>query len=350
MVRTLLGDGPYVYFRNNAAAMYEGDIRYVQEWLNALDKKPYGPNADYALLREYLTGQLGAYQQGYQAVMKEEQPQILSWTGNWADSDGSVSDEAGHTVTWHESEAKFCQLGYQRQDDPWYVDDTYHAAPRSDAEREAESAAIAFLGKMHSTEVKLKGIGAHDESVRNQFKTQNGYENGVYRLYFLPTYHGIPVYPWKTYHGTDNGKQDAGVHYDYDAAQESISVVTEYGEVIRVDWNCPVHILGVENENVSLLPFDQVMEIFKRQVFMNIYIGKDYLGNETHTVMRITEIHFSYMRIRKPNEAGYWLLPVWDFLGYDERTATGIDAWWDAFSILTVNAIDGSIIDRNLGY
>ena len=69
--------------------------------------------------------------------------------------------------------------------------------------------------------------------------------------------------------------------------------------------------------------------------------------------MRITEITFSYMRVRKPDQAEYWLLPVWDFQGYDTRFAADrMDDydWWDTFSLLTVNAIDGSIVDRNLGY
>ncbi|MBR4907301.1 MAG: hypothetical protein IKZ44_10695 [Clostridia bacterium] len=350
MAKTLLGDGPYVQFRNNVTPVYEATIRYFQEWLNALESKPYGPNADYAYLKEYLSDWLSSEQQGYQTVMKEEQPGILPWTGSWADTDSSVSNEAGQTLAWYESDAKFCLLNYQRQDDPMYFDDRYHAAPRNDAEREADAAAKAFLAEMHSTEVKLKGVGAHDESIRNQYGSETGYENGVYNLYYLPTYSGIPVYPWKTYHGTDNGKQDAGVHYDYNAEQENISVVTDHGEVIRVDWKCPVHVLGVENENVQLLPFDRIMEIFRQQIFMNIYIGKDYLGNDSHTNMRVTGIYFSYMRIRKPNEDGYWLLPVWDFRGYSERVAVEIDDWWDAFSLLTVNAIDGSIIDRDLGY
>ena len=126
--------------------------------------------------------------------------------------------------------------------------------------------------------------------------------------------------------------------------------MTEHGAVTYVGWNCPVHVLGVENENVPLLPFEKILEIFKQQVFMNIYIGKDYLGNDSHTDMHITEIHFSYMRVRKPNEEDYWLLPVWDFRGYTTKWADCIDSWWDNFSILTINAIDGSIVDRDLGY
>lgn len=346
--RALIGDGPYCRMHDRGLEL-ENNIRYYQEWLNALESKPYGPNADYAELKEYLSDHLSAYQWEYQNGEGLEL-QTVPWQGKWSDPDVTVCNEAGRSLTWWNTDAKFCLLNYQRAGDPWYTEDAYHSEPCTDAERDAAAAAEAFLKKLHETDVRLLGIGAHDESIRKQYGTEIGYDNGVYLLWLLPTYNDIPVYPWITYHGTDNGKQDAGVHYDFDAEQESIAVVTDHGEVTRVDWKSPVHVLGVENENVQLLPFDRIMEIFRQQIFMNIYIGKDYLGNDSHTNMRVTGIYFSYMRIRKPNEDSYWLLPVWDFRGYDELVAVEIDGWWDTFSLLTVNAIDGSIIDRNKGY
>jgi hypothetical protein len=56
--------------------------------------------------------------------------------------------------------------------------------------------------------------------------------------------------------------------------------------------------------------------------------------------------------VRKPNDDTYWLLPVWDFRGYIQREYNGdsIPDWFDHYTLLTVNAVDGSIIDRDLGY
>ena len=51
-----------------------------------------------------------------------------------------------------------------------------------------------------------------------------------------------------------------------------------------------------------------------------------------------------------------YLLPVWDFMGYDyndeidNSSQIGHKAWFSAQSLLTINAIDGSIIDRDAGY
>ena len=47
----------------------------------------------------------------------------------------------------------------------------------------------------------------------------------------------------------------------------------------------------------------------------------------------VHSIRFSYMRVKKADSPDYWLLPVWDF---DD--------------ILTVNAVDGSIVNRSAGY
>ncbi len=346
IARAILGDEPYIY-RQNHRLWNESNIRYYQAWLDALDDQPYGPGADYDQMRAWLTNQIEAHQLGYQQAdaCVKEQP----WPGNWRDSGGSVMVDDGRTFHWADGGL----LKFRQEGTPWLVGAMRHDEPRTDDERAADEAAVAFLSQLHSNQVTLWGVAAHDESWRRQFGVETGFDNGLYQLWYLPVYGGIPVYPWETYHGTDNGLQDAGISFDRNAAQERIEVVTDHGEVAEVTWTSPLRVLGVENENVGLLPFDRIMEIFKQQIFMNIYMGKDYLGNDSHTDMRITEITLSYMRVRKPNQTEYWLLPVWDFQGYDTRFAANrMDDydWWDTFSLLTVNAIDGSIVDRNLGY
>ena len=110
--------------------------------------------------------------------------------------------------------------------------------------------------------------------------------------------------------------------------------------------------LSVENENVPLLSFDRIMELFKRQVFRSVYCDPGY-----DIRYRITAIRFSYMRVQIRESDDYYLLPVWDFTGYmvyDWQMSPGDMAVAQGFfhnmSILTINAVDGSILDRYLGY
>ena len=64
------------------------------------------------------------------------------------------------------------------------------------------------------------------------------------------------------------------------------------------------------------------------------------------------------MRVKKQDGNGEsYLLPVWDFIGYiydadrpqDRDSIVALNAY-AAQSLLTVNAIDGSVIDRLIGY
>ena len=65
------------------------------------------------------------------------------------------------------------------------------------------------------------------------------------------------------------------------------------------------------------------------------------------------------MRIRIRDEEAYMLIPVWDFIGDWSYTVNTIDTEGNnsstinscnGVSFLTVNAIDGSIVNRYLGY
>ena len=171
----------------------------------------------------------------------------------------------------------------------------------------------------------------------------------------MPVYEGIPVYPYTTFSGTDTGRQAAGVHYAKDLQQEEVFGTLYNGTVVKLQWNCPFTVTGVENDNVPLLSFDRIMELFREQVFRGIYL--DSGSNMTY---HITDIRLSYMRVKKQNSDSYYLLPVWDFIGYQiyydwdsGRTVGEINfsrVHYRDLSILTINAVDGSIINRDLGY
>lgn len=57
----------------------------------------------------------------------------------------------------------------------------------------------------------------------------------------------------------------------------------------------------------------------------------------------MTDVYLSYRCIAKRDSDRYYLVPVWDFVGYREQDALYGKAVHE-LSFLTVNAIDGSII------
>ena len=86
--------------------------------------------------------------------------------------------------------------------------------------------------------------------------------------------------------------------------------------------------------------FEDIKEIFEQMVT---------IANATEKVetnVTVNEVKLRYERISEKDSFDTGLLvPAWDFIGRK----------WDDYeshdgSVLTINAIDGSIIDRELGY
>ena len=112
-------------------------------------------------------------------------------------------------------------------------------------------------------------------------------------------------------------------------------------------------------EDSRLLPFNQVAEIFARMMMVKnndvLYVNARN-GFSTTRNFRIGKVSLTIMRIRdRENFDEGMLLPVWDFCGtvqyeYDGWDNYGFTGDHEERIFLTINAVDGSIIDRDLGF
>ena len=107
----------------------------------------------------------------------------------------------------------------------------------------------------------------------------------------------------------------------------------------------------VKTENLKLLSFDEIMKIYEKMMLVQ---NADTLNYEQERIYHINRITFGYTRIYEPAsdpKTGI-LVPAWDFFGGFESTYEGVTSINNMTyqSYLTINAIDGSIIDRCLGY
>ena len=78
-------------------------------------------------------------------------------------------------------------------------------------------------------------------------------------------------------------------------------------------------------------------------------------GTQMKIDFQINEVRLGYMRVREDGSAGEGtMIPVWDFIGTRGITYEGEEAAYDEASAfhswITVNALDGTIISRELGY
>ena len=136
--------------------------------------------------------------------------------------------------------------------------------------------------------------------------------------------------------------------------QEFLKVTISEEGIIAFEYYCPMTInetIGLETE---LLSFDKVQNIFEKHIVLN------GLEESTEVYVEINKIKLGLMRIAQPNKPNeYLLVPVWDFYGGSIRPAKGgalNDNYKERLTVtfgrsyLTINAIDGSIINRSLGY
>lgn len=204
-------------------------------------------------------------------------------------------------------------------------------------------------------------------------------DNGVWRLYYAPTVNGIPV-PGVRQDITQT--HDGTVYQDYqywDYAckdSENPDTVSWYLENILLDvgkdgilcfaWTAPSTQPVVQQAESTLLPFEEIAAIADTMLPEVIVGPKEtpltqldqYNGFDTRMDVDITKVSLSLMRIRDKGSLQGTIVPVWDFWGtsdwYDaEPNAYGYQEKgmnYEYQPMLTLNAVDGTVVDRQLGY
>jgi beta-lactamase regulating signal transducer with metallopeptidase domain len=198
----------------------------------------------------------------------------------------------------------------------------------------------------------------------------------AYYILFTRSYKDIPT----TYAGYDSMNND----YNKAISLEQISVIINDEGIVSVTWKGNGSVQNTLNENIELLSFEEAMERFAKQIAVeNSYIVEDDEENFTQSkVLYIKKITLGYMEIQKKDNNTNILIPTWNFFGfytteYDaekarklwqldgatdveiegrlqdhennnlEFVANGI---WSLRSMLSINAVDGSIIDISKCY
>ncbi|MBN2879637.1 MAG: hypothetical protein JXN65_08410 [Clostridia bacterium] len=191
-------------------------------------------------------------------------------------------------------------------------------------------------------EIACAEIGIKNYEIQNSDIKTNAPE--CYIFYFKRTVNGVT----ETYEETvasDSGGFAPSNFYEY------IRIDVDDSGILFFKWVAPTIVLDTLYNNVELMPFEDIKAIFKSQIMIaNEWMAEsDIISKE----INITRIELGMVRIADDNESDkYILIPAWDFFGnisieYSDYIDEKINI---ATSLLTVNAIDGSIIDRRLGY
>ena len=351
ITKLLLGDGPYYNYNLELGdkAHWKRVIEEQTKELDDYNNRVFGESFPYDQYREAAELNLNTYLRDY-AAMPEPGP-MQPWTGSFSGERTVVADAENRYLAIKTSSVYFYdEAGNAPFPLPGHT-------PATVDEKDAAAVAEAVMREISGDEFKAVGISTYlDGHDRESFLTEwnlspEQFPAEEYHVSLMRSTAGILCYSYSAFHGSDTAMQAAGFSLDYDdpVIPESASVLVRDGKAVALVWYNAIRVTDTENENVVLISFDKALEIFKKQIFRSIYLDSAEKGKaETHEHITITRIVLSYMKVKKkdtPNER--YLLPVWDFMGYTED---GSKEWFSNQSFLTINAIDGSIIDRNAGY
>ncbi len=126
---------------------------------------------------------------------------------------------------------------------------------------------------------------------------------------------------------------------------ESIEIRINDRGIIGFQYNAPLEITETVVEGTSLKGFDEVKEIFEQMVPM-VLADSDY-----EYKAEVDRVRLSYSRISEKDSFDTGLIvPVWSFEGKASAYSEEYQMDENSGTLIAINAIDGSVIDANLGY
>lgn len=245
-----------------------------------------------------------------------------------------------------------------KKDEDDYFQAYYSFAGLSDRQKES----VAFSADEIRTEAveAVAAIGLEDfvpsgeeyyVMYRDVKKNNSGQEAGQklgYGLHFTRSLEGIPV----TY--TDNTGTTLEDENSMVWPYENLTLVYDEGGLVNFVWENPYEVEKVSDEYLFLLPFAEIQNIFEEMIIKKY---QDWIedGDDIKMEFQIGEVRLGYMRVRdKENAQEAAMVPVWDFMGTQKIIYDSGEYFYDENSVfsspITINALDGTIVDRNLGY
>ena len=203
----------------------------------------------------------------------------------------------------------------------------------------AEDARLQAEGYINALwpEMEFSSIDPSQSNLSSRSGDQYGY-----RVYFCRTLDGVPVTP---VYMSGAGDSFNNVAYTPPLPYEKLFVDVGADGVFCIRYEYPLEIVGQLETNISILSFEQIWDIFSTVSPLTIA----YLESNDNNGLCIDQIALGYMCVQmKDDPSRYQLIPVWDFFG--SRTI-GNDTFEEYnYPYITINAIDGTVIDRSYGY
>lgn len=338
----------------------------LKEWIDHINSPEWEPDPDAPEQKEEKRKRLNAEYEQWVKTAPEEKPIIHGFY----DSDDPKQISGSGTVDGIEFDISIInQFGgdwtaaYIERTDYKYGRDTNDWGGISEEEAIAQGDAL------------MQELG-FDHMVLDDIQPSHRNDN-TWQLYYTPTVNGIPISSIRQ----DNYDQEYGRSYQYETyncseevnpdtvswVMEAIWITVGKDGILSFTWNAPATNAKVQTENSNLLPFEEIAAIADTMLPV-VIIGPSEArslveidainGFETRMDVEITKVSLTLMRVRDKGSLQGTVVPVWDFWGtsdwYDAApNAYGYNQKGERYSVeplMTLNAIDGTVVSRLFGY
>ena len=285
----------------------------------------------------------------------------------------AVNDTQGMHVmnTWDENDATIAEKSFQSiiQFEKEEVEDLYTPVDYDIVsvaeiqkkllltEEDAQREIIDLFAKMNVSIIIEKSTIVQNEILNSKLEKIGMGDKFAYRFNILRvTDENIPISQMKRDNSTNYSVNESNefVEYSLPWDNERIVVTMNDNGVFSFGWMAPIEIQEILNEKSDLLPYEEILEIFAKA------IERQYLPrSRSYHILecRVREVRLEMGRIRKQDSMTECLLvPVWNFYGSSaasETEETISDIHFDRYDntiVLSINAIDGSVINLRDGY
>lgn len=261
--------------------------------------------------------------------------------------------ESTNTTVAPHSEAGFYYNDHRRVGSEWYqlrdVTNENRVAELKMTPQEALAQVAAALGQLGVEQMKPLRVILAGDAVGTDAK------NYIYVVEVCRVVEGVAVQ--SPYNRTYVGGLVGGKEWAY----ETLDVRLDDEGIVGMNWTSPLTVGAVEVERANLLPFSSILTVAKNMLPVANEPQESDLKDYKSYNIEIDRITLSLQRIPDANSIDNgMLIPVWNFYGqehfilpYDIEVKsndpeTSVDALEEPY--LSINAIDGSVISKTLGY
>lgn len=215
---------------------------------------------------------------------------------------------------------------------------------------EAQAMGDAYVKKLGDDGLQCSAVRLCTRTMGNDGKELAAADAG-WRLYYTRTVDGFPT----TYEMNPGGGLESMDSTNDVAGYEKLTIVVNQKGLQCADFYNWSQVGEKQVDSVQMKTFPEIADIFQKMLKLEHSDMGDYVKNEH---FQVKEARLGYSRIYDPGKdiMQGLLVPVWDFFGIWENTYLGDGEEYDNViadpyqSFLTINAVDGTIIKRDLGY